>query len=202
MFGMTGIRRRPAIVISILVLAAAVLATGVVAGQFRGADPASFHAALATGEITRVADIGASDGFSGRGVFLQTTDTGQVCLWDAVSERSMQRGGSCSPADDPLGGSAISASLAYEGGPAIDGVQDARLIGLASSDVEDVTVLMSDGTSRRMILKEAKVASDAFQVFGYRIKRSDLRKGVGPTAIIAFDASGAELARQPTGIGG
>ena len=202
MFGMTGTRRRPAIVISILVLAAAVFATGVVAGLFRGADPASFHAALATGEITRVADIAASDGFSGRGVFLQTTDTGQICLWDATSENSPQRGGGCSPADDPLGGSAISASLAYEGGPAIDGVLDARLIGLASIEVARVAVLMSDGTSRRMTLKWAKVGSDPFQVFGYRIKKVDLRKGVGPTAIIAFDASGAEVARQPTGIGG
>ena len=202
MFGLSGTRRRSAIVVSILVVAAAVLTTGVIAGQFRSADPTSFHDAMATGEITRVADISAADGFSARGVFAQTTETGQICLWDAPSEKSLQRGGGCSPADDPLGGSAISASLAYEGGPAIEGVHDARLIGLTSSDVADVRVLMSDGTSREMKLKKAKVDSDTFLAFGYRFKKADLRSGIGPTAIVAFDASGAELARQPTGIGG
>jgi len=202
MFGMSGTRRRSAIVISILALVAAVLATSVIAGQFRSASPASFHEGLATGQVTRVADIAAGDGFPERGVFVQTTDTGQFCLWDASSEQSLQRGGGCHPADDPLGGSAISASLAYEGGPAIEGVHDARLIGLASSDVADVRVLMSDGTSREMKLKKAKVDSDTFLAFGYRFKKTDLRSGIGPTAIVAFDASGAELARQPTGIGG
>ena len=53
--------------------------------------------------------------------------------------------------EDPLGGSELSASLAYEGGPAVEDVQDARLIGLASWDVATVQLLMSDGTLVRCV---------------------------------------------------
>ena len=162
----------------------------------------SFADALATGEVTRIADIAAADGLPGRGAFAQVTDSGQFCLFDAPSATSLQRGGGCNPSDDPLGGSAISASLAYEGGPAIEAVRDARLIGLAAGDVVRISVLMSDGSSREMKLKKAKVGADEFVAFGYRFKKTDLRRGIGPTAIVAFDAGGVELGRQPTGIGG
>jgi hypothetical protein len=194
-------QRRWAIVVSISALATAILASSVVAGQFRGPDPEAFHAGLATGEITRVADIAAGDGLPGRGVFMQATDTGQLCLWDAPSASSQQRQGGCNPVTDPLGGSALSASLAYEGGPAVEDVRDARLIGLASRDVAIVQVLMSDGTWREMRLKKAMLGSDEFRAFGYRFKKSDLRGGVGPTAVIAKAATGDEIARQSTGIG-
>ena len=46
-----------------------------------------------------------------------------------------------------------------------------------------------------------KVGADEFQAFAYRFKKVDLRNGVGPTAIVAYDAGGAEIGRQPTGIG-
>ena len=195
-------RRRWVIVVSLLVVAAALLASGMIAGQFRSPDPVSFADAMATGDVTRVADIAAADGLPGRGAFAQVTESGQFCLFDAPSATSPQRGGGCNPADDPLGGSAISASLAYEGGPAIEGVRDARLIGLAAGDVASVSVLMSDGSSREMKLKKAKVGAEEFVAFGYRFKKADLQKGIGPTAIIAFDADGVELGRQATGIGG
>ena len=52
-----------------------------------------------------------------------------------------------------------------------------------------------------MRLKQASVGSGEFLAFGYRVKHSDLEHGVGPAAVIARDASGNELARQPTGIG-
>jgi len=202
MVGVRMTRRRWAIVASISALATAILASSVVAGQFHGPDPEAFHAGLATGEIARVADIAAGDGLPGRGVFVQSTDTGQLCLWDAPSAASQQRQGGCNSVDDPLGGSAVSASLAYEGGPAVEDVQDARLIGLASRDVATVQVLMSDGTQREVRLRKAMLGSDEYWAFGYRFKKSDLRGGVGPTAVVARAATGDEIARQLTGIGG
>jgi hypothetical protein len=80
-------------------------------------------------------------------------------------------------------------------------VTDARLIGLASADVGSMRVLMSDGGLRSIKLKKAKVGSDEFQAFGFRFKKSDLKKGVGPTAVVAYDADGVEIGRQQTGIG-
>lgn len=195
-------RRRWVLAASTSALAVAAVASAVVAGPFRGADPAAVHGDLATGEVVRVADIPASDGRAARGVFVQTTDSGQLCVWDAPSATSLQRQGGCNPVDDPLGGSALSASLAYDGGPAVQDVSDARLIGLASGAVARVDVLMSDGTLRTLRLKKASIGSKGFAAFGYRLRDSDLRRGIGPTAVIARDASGAELARQPTGIGG
>lgn len=194
--------RRSAIVVSIAAVATAILASSVIAGQFRGSDPEAFHAGLATGDIARVADIAAGDGLPSRGVFVQTTDTGQLCLWDASSASSQQRQGGCNSVDDPLGGSALSASLAFEGGPAVGNVQDARLIGLASREVAAVQVLMSDGTQREVRLRKAMLGSDEYRAFGYRFKKLDLRAGIGPTAVIAKSATGDEIARQPTGIGG
>lgn len=202
MVGVRMTRRRRAIVASISALATAIVASSVVAGQFRSPDPEAFHVGLATGEIARVADIAAGDGLPGRGVFVQATDTGQICLWDAPSASSQQRQGGCNSVDDPLGGSALSASLAYDGGPAVEDVRDARLIGLASRDVATVQVLMSDGTQREMRLRKAMLESDEYRAFGYRFKRSDLRGGVGPIAVIARTATGDEIARQSTGIGG
>jgi hypothetical protein len=194
--------RRWAIACAVVVLAAVVLASGVIAGQFRAADPEAFQAALATGEIMRVAEIPAGDGLGGRGVFAQTTDTGQLCVWDAPSASSRERQGGCNPMDDPLGGSAVSASLAYDGGPAIESVRDARMSGLAASGVASVAVLMSDGSERAVRLKTTSLDSGDFVAFGYRFKKVDLGKGVGPVAVIARGADGTELARQPTGIGG
>jgi hypothetical protein len=202
MVGVRMTRRRRAIVASISALATAIVASSVVAGRFRSPDPEAFHVGLATGEIARVADIAAGDGLPGRGVFVQATDTGQICLWDAPSASSQQRQGGCNSVDDPLGGSALSASLAYDGGPAVEDVRDARLIGLASRDVATVQVLMSDGTQREMRLRKAMLESDEYRAFGYRFKRSDLRGGVGPIAVIARTATGDEIARQSTGIGG
>jgi len=199
-------KRRPSsarwlIVSAILVLSAAVIAGSVVAGQFRAPDGSEFERDLETGSVIRVADISASDGLAARGVFVQQTDDGLLCLWDAPTATSPERGGGCNPADDPLGGSTISASLAYEGGPAVEGVRDARISGLAAPRVASVRTLMSDGTFRSVKLKRAKVGFLELHAFGYRIRRADLRKGIGPTAVVAYDDSGAEVGRQTTGIG-
>ena len=186
---------------ALLALTAAVFVGSVVAGRFRTQDPSSFQADLASGAVTHVADIGAADGLPRRGVFAQLTHEGRFCLWDAPSAQSQTKQGGCNDARDPLGGSAISASLGYEGGPAIESVKDARIIGLASPEVARVVIAMSDGSERTVGLRPAHVGSEDFLAFAYRIRRSDLEKGIGPTAVIARAASGAEIARQPTGIG-
>lgn len=133
---------------------------------------------------------------------MQLTKTGHLCVWEAPTAASRERGGGCNSVDDPLNGSVLSATLSYDGGPAVSDVRSASVFGLAAAEVARANVLMSDGTSRAIRLKKAKVGSDEFQAFGYRLKRSDLRRGIGPTAIVAFDAAGTELGRQPTGIGG
>jgi hypothetical protein len=194
--------RRGALVVALVVVASAVLATGVVAGHFQSVDPPSFHQAMTTGEITQVAGVQAEDGSPGRGVFAQLTQDGHLCVFEAPSATSRAHGGACNSVDDPLNGSAISATLSYDGGPDISSVTTATLFGLAAPEVARAAVVMSDGSSRTIKLKKAKVGSDEFRAFGHRIRKSDLKKGIGPIAIVAFDSSGVELARQPTGIGG
>ena len=199
-----GTLRRSIIVVAIAV-AGGVLAGSVIAAQ-RGGDVApdfeSLQAAVAAEQMTKVADIAGSEGAAARGIYVQELDTGHLCVWDAPSAASRERQGGCNSIEEPLGGSALSARLAYEGGPAIESVRDARLSGLAGSNVASIVVVMTDGSERALRLKEAKLSAGDFVAFGYRFKKADLRKGVGPIAVIAQDADGGEIARQPTGIGG
>jgi hypothetical protein len=193
---------RKAGVLAVVAVAAAVLVGSVVAGGFdwsRSSD--ELQAALAETRPTRVADIPAADGLPARGVFAQITSTGHFCLSDAPLDAPLTGGGGCNPADDPLGGSVISASLAYDGGPTIEAVRDARLIGLVAADVASVRILMSDGSSRSVKLRTSTVGDRGLQVFGFRVRKSDLKKGVGPIAVVALDENGSEVGRQTTGIG-
>jgi hypothetical protein len=189
------------VVLGAAVVASAALVGGVVAGGFdwsRSSD--ELEAALAESPPTRIADIPAADGLSPRGVFAQITTTGHFCLFDAPLDAPTTGGGGCNAADDPLGGEALRASLAYDGGPAIESVRDARLIGLATASVASVRIVMSDGSSRGVKLKKSTVGRD-LQVFGFRVRKSDLKKGIGPVAVVALDERGDEIGRQTTGIG-
>ena len=192
---------RRVVVVAAVAIAAVVLVGGVVAAGFDWSRSAGeMKASLAQTRPIKVADIPAADGIAARGVFAQITSTGLFCLTDAPLDAPLEGGGGCNAADDPLGGSAVSASLAYDGGPAIETVKDARLIGLAAGEAASVRVLMSDGSTRAVTLRKA-VVGDNLHVFGYRVRTSDLRKGIGPVAIVAYDAHGSELGRQTTGIG-
>ncbi len=187
-------------VLGIGVVLAGALASVVIASRFD--DGSELVASIDEAALTRVADVEAADGAPGLGVYVQVTTTGHLCVWEAPSATSRERGGGCNTADDPLNGNALSATLSYDGGPAISDVDRASAFGLADAQVVRIAVLMSDGSTRKVKLEKAKVGSDEFQAFGYRFKKADLKKGIGPTAIVAFDASGNELGRQPTGIGG
>lgn len=175
----------------------------VIASQVRDAGvPVGLEEAIRTEPLVRVAEIPAAGGLPGRGVFAQRTSAGFICLWDVVSASSPGRQGGCNRVQDPFGGKAVFASLAYDGGPAIGDVKDARLIGLVSAQAARVQVLMSNGTRREVGLAKTTIGGETFRAFGYRFSQADLRKGVGPIAVVALDSDGAEIGRQPTGIGG
>jgi hypothetical protein len=187
-------------------IVAAFTAGGVVAGQFGGlADPEELATDIRGGTVVRVADVDAAAGLPGRGVFVQTTPNGLLCVFEAPSATSLDRRGGCNSVDDPLGGSKLSASLSYDGGPGVADVADARLVGLAARDVASIQVLMSDGTRRTIAMRRALAVANAaggFRAFGYRFPTADFKRGIGPTTVLALDASGREVARQATGYGG
>lgn len=186
------------------VVLAAFVAVGGVIASVRTAPPDldALELAVGTDAMVRAAEIPASDRAAARGVFLQLTSTGHFCLWDAPSAGSPQRQGGCNPAADPLGGRPLSISLAYEGGPAPTRVTDARLVGVAAKDVTSLSVEMSDGSHRRIALTPTSIGGIEYRAFGHRVRTSDLRRGLGPVAVVAFDAAGREIDRQATGFGG
>ncbi len=164
-------------------------------------DGSDLAAAIDQDLLIRVADIPAAEGAPGAGVYVQKTRTGHLCVWEAPSVTSRERGGGCNTADDPLNGRPMSFTLSYDGGPAVADVKSASLFGLVDGDVAQARVLMSDGTPREIRLSKADVPGTEFRAFGFRFKKGDLRRGITPTAVIAIDANGAELDRQATGIG-
>ena len=177
--------RRTAVT-GIAVVLAFVLAGGVVAAQRGGGsfpDVQALDKATARDPMIRIADIAGIGGAPTRGVFAQVTSTGHFCLWDAPSAESRQRQGGCNPADDPLGGGKLSVSFAYDGGPAVEAVRDARLIGVAANEVAEVRVLMSDGEHRSMKLRSASVGDESYRAFGHRFERRRL----GPCFRRRFD---------------
>lgn len=179
-----------------------VLAGGVLAAQLGpSSDIAELQAAIEKDPLVRVAEIPASGNAQARGVFIQRTSTGHLCVWDAPSARPRERQGGCNDADDALAGAHLSVSLGYDGGPATKDVRDARIIGLASTEVAEIHVVMGDGTTRQGALRTTSVGGAAYRVFGYRIRPSDLRKGIGPVAVVAVNEAGQEIGRQPTGFG-
>ena len=192
-------RRRRWLVALVVVVVVGAVASAVVASSFD--DGSSLTAAIDEAPLTRVADIAADDGGPALGVYAQLTDTGHLCVWEAPFATSRQRGGGCNTVDDPLNGRPVSFTLSYDGGPATVDVRNATLFGLALDEVASVRVLMSDGSWQAVKLRKAKVGADEFKAFGVRLKTAVLKKGVEPTAVVAFDASGVELGRQATGIG-
>ena len=191
---------RPWLAVGIGVVLAGVLATTVVA--YRADDGSDLIAAIGEDPLVRVADIASAEGSAAKGVYVQLARTGHLCVWEAPSATSRERGGGCNTADDPLNGRPLSFTLSYEGGPAIADVKGATLFGLTSMDVARASVLMSDGSAREIRLRDIEVASDDYRAFGFRFKKADLHKGIGPTAVVAIDETGTEIDRQSTGIGG
>ena len=185
------------------VVVGGVFVGAVIASQFRGSEaPQDLQAAIRSEPLVKVAEFPAWNGSAGRGVFVQATSAGFLCLWDAPSATSPARLGGCNRTDDPFAGREMLVSFAYDGGPAPADVRDARLIGLVSQAAAEVQVLMDDGTRRSMRLRVARIGGDTYRVFAHRVDRSDLRARVAPTAVVALDAEGREIDRQSTGFAG
>jgi len=191
------------------IVALGVIATGgicagaVIAAQVRGPGiPQGLEAAIEAEPLVLVADLPARNGQAKRGVFVQPTSAGFVCLWDAPSASSPARQGGCNPSNDPFAGRELFVNFVYDGGPAVSDVRDARLSGLVSQAVARAQVVMSDGTQRSLVLRGASVGGKSYRGFGYRLGRTDLQMGVGPIAVVALDESGAEIDRQTTGFNG
>ena len=186
-------------VLVVVVCATGLLAGGVVAARL--AFPASteqLDRELRTGALERVADIPAAPGVSRRAVFVQRSG-GLVCLWDAPSATALTRQGSCNLESDPLDGRELFVSFSYDGGTAISDVTDARLIGIASTDVARAQIELSDGSRRDVALTRARVGSADYRAFGYRMRPSDLRRGIELAAVVGLDAAGQEIDRQTIG---
>ena len=195
---------RRLVALAVGLVAAVVLAGAVVAGQGGGIPSDDFQAALRNDASIRVADIPAQGALPARGVFVQPTSTGHLCLWDAPSAASRAKQGGCNRADDPLAGRKLTISLAFDGGPDVHAIDDARLVGLAAGEIASLQVLMSDGTRRAIPMRrEVAFASEAgqFRAFGYRFPASDFKRGLAPTSVIALDEHGAEVERLTTGYG-
>lgn len=194
--------RRLAAVTAVTALAACVVVGGLVAGRELWTDEAvELDLALAQTPAVRLAEVPSGDGLPARGVFAQVTPNGLLCVLDAPLAAPTMGGGGCNPADDPFGGRSMSATLAFDGGPSLESVSDARVAGIASVETASIRIQMSDGSWRAVKLKKARIGSDEYQAFGYRFRKADLKRGVSPVAIVAFDADGAEIDRQTTGIG-
>ena len=184
-----------ALVAGALVVAAAVTARG------GPTTPATLEAAIASEPLQKVTDLPSQSGAPRRSMFVQQTSAGFVCTWVAETATSKLRQGECNPTEDPLVGRALWATLTVDGGPALTDVRDARLIGLAAPESERVVIEMTDGSVRDAKVRAAKLDAGVFQAFAYRIKQADLKAGVGPVAVVAYDAAGRQLGHQETGIG-
>jgi hypothetical protein len=193
-------KRSQAIVLSLAV--AGVFAGSVLGARIGEPSPEAFQSPVHDGALVRVAPLSAENGMSARGLFLQRTTDGLLCLWDAPDGTSRARQGGCNSASDPLLGQSLIVSFAYEGGPAAGDVSDARLIGLAAENVDEVSILMSNGSRLRLPLRRVPTNMGSFRAFGRRFARGPLNHGITPVAVVALDESGKEIERQPTGFQG
>jgi hypothetical protein len=132
-------------------------------------------------------------------VLLSRLSDGSYCLDDAEVGQSASAG-ACNPADDPLGGKPFLVVFAYDGGPEVSSVQDARLYGLVRSDVSTLEAAMTDGSTVQLRLSAHEVGGTPFRAYAYRVPASDLKRGITPVAVIARDGARTELARQATGL--
>ncbi len=190
------------IVIGIVVVVAAILGATIALGQ---SAPFSFGSEDRLREMsstlgTEVASFPAQSGTPDRSVFVAKLSDGSLCVRNASADKATW-GGGCNPAESPLGGKPFMAMFSFVGGPEIKTVIEARLYGLVDSEVYALKAEMSDGSTRTLGLSAQTVAATPYRVFAERVARADLHNGISPIAIVAYNVSGTEIARQPTGIG-
>ncbi len=175
-------------------------------GVFRAAGTPSATPDIRSQQSTvlPVAQFPSETGRPDRQVVLQRTPDGYLCVWDSPDGTAEHGIGGCNSADDPLGGGKLFVSLAYDGGPALATVHDARLSGIAAPDVAVAKLVMSDGSTRAIAVSRPSTRAFAgkdYRSFAYRVRQSDILKSITPVAVLALDAAGRVIDRQMTGIG-
>jgi len=152
---------------------------------------AGFLRHLDAGSTRRVASFRLAGGRE-RGVYLaKTRDGRQLCLFDTDLATGDQ-GGGCNDADALFGEQSIVISLAYEGGPTRTTIRDVRIIGLATPSVDSVAVELSNGERQPVRLTRD-------QGFAWVMPQADVRRGLEPVGVVAFDQTGRVLDRAQTG---
>lgn len=143
---------------------------------------------------TKLADFPAQAGRPTAGFYVATLADGSVCISTQSSDGTSS--GGCNPATDPLGGKPFEAILASAGGtPAAPGEE--RIFGLADSSVASIKVELANGALRPIPFLAHDQVLGKYQAFAFRVPPADLARAKA-VAIVAYDASGGELARQPT----
>jgi len=199
-------RRNRTFVVAGAVCVAGLALGGIASGLHRAAGtPSAVPDVRAdSSTVAQVAQFAPEGGRPARQVVLQRTPDGYLCVWDSPDGTVEHGVGGCNPAADPLAGHKLFVSLAYDGGPAISSVHDARLSGLTAIDVASARLVLTDGSTRPILLSPRStraLAGKDYRPFAYRVPRADLERGIGPAAVLALDAHGKVLDRQATGIG-
>lgn len=195
------------LVLIVLALAAATTAGAIAIAATRGEQPRAFGRPasagdalpiravrfLKPGESRRIATFASANGAPHAVFTNRSKDDTQICVWDTDVTSGAQSGG-CNPTANFFAGHAFTLSLAYDGGPAITTVRNARIVGIVTDAVATLEVVYADGTAKQIAITRDRG-------FAYTVPNELPRRGVGPVALIARSASGAVLDRQVTGIG-
>jgi hypothetical protein len=123
----------------------------------------------------------------------KTADGSMTCIWDTDRLRGF-KGGGCNDSRDFFAGRPFVMSLAYDGGPSVEKVSDARIVGVVTDRVARVEVLNSAGEATAVQLTTDRA-------FAHVVPVNELQRGISPVAVIAYGSDGSELDRQTTGIG-
>lgn len=118
-----------------------------------------------------------------RAVFLTRTRDGRlICLRD-TNLRNGEQGGGCNSASDFFAGRELQINLAFDGGPSVEDVTDARIVGVVTERVARVEIMNWNG-------EIGSVAITPDRGFAYVVPRAELRNGVQPTDVVAYDTGG------------
>lgn len=194
--------KRHLILVGFIVLVVTAVGVGFAAAQslLFSSDPSSQVRELERANLgVEVAQFPPQSGRPDASVYVALLADGSVCVNAAISDKTSWSGG-CNPASAPLGDKPFMALFTYDGGPTVATVKEARLHGLVDHSVKNLRAEMSDSSTRQLSLSAHPVVGTPYRVFAHRVSPADLNTGITPVAVVAYDASGGEISRQPTGL--
>jgi hypothetical protein len=175
------------LLVTVLVAVASSVVLGMTAGSLFGSS--SKGGPSLNGPQIRITDYSAGSAVA---AFIQKDGAGNVCLVSGASGAG-ERSGGCNPASNPLGGHKLLALFTFEGGPSLASVSEGRIAGLAAPGVASVSIVMSDGTTRALQLADRRtdrLMNANYRTFGVRLSDRDFQVGIGPSAVVAYNAAG------------